>query len=112
MLETRDGPSFRAGGGCLLPVLAAVVQWQRQLQLVVVILVGSCSSSRRGPRSQQWLGDGDQAPTKTSKYARFRQRLVVVTLSMADVPLRLAFRAREGVYSVAVCAGSCQHCST
>ena len=82
MLETRDGPSFRAGGGCLLPVLAAVVQWRRWLQLVVVIFIGSCSSSRRGPCFRQWLGDGhDQPPTKMSKYARFRQRLVMVTWS-------------------------------
>jgi len=43
------------------------------------------------------LGDRDQPPTKTSKYARFRQRLVVVALSTADAPLRLVFRAREGV---------------
>ena len=95
MLETRDGPLFQAGGGCLLPVLAAVVQWRRLLQLVVVILIGS--SSHRRPRFWQWLGDRDQPPTKTSKYARFRQRWVVVALSTADAPLRLVFRAREGV---------------
>ena len=67
----------------MLPVLAAVVQWRRWLQLVVVIFIGSSSSSRRGPRFRQCqLGDGhDQPPTKTSKYARFRQRLVVVTWS-------------------------------
>ena len=38
----------------------------------------------------------NQPPTKTSNYSRFRWRLVMVALSVADVPLRLAFRAREG----------------
>jgi len=39
----------------------------------------------------------NQLPMKMSNYAHFRWRLVVVTLLVADVPLRLAFHAREGV---------------
>jgi len=53
----------------------------------------------------------NQPPTKTSNYTRFRWRLVMVMLLVADVPLRLAFRAREGVCQC-VSVSVCQHCST
>ena len=45
----------------------------------------------------------DQPPTKTSNYAHFRWRLVMVVLSVADIPLRLVFRAREGVCQWSCC---------